>query len=82
VLGSLDGAALKPEQTHIALYWQSAGGPALLWNDVASDLVEDRNSSLDGADTARLLAMLNPAGADAAINCWRPTSCRTTTSRP
>jgi PAP2 superfamily len=67
-LGSLNSAARTPEQTHIALYWQSAGGPALLWNDVASDLVE--GGSLGMADSARLLGMMNLAAADAAINCW------------
>jgi hypothetical protein len=67
-LGSLNSVVRTPDQTHIALYWQSAGGPALLWNDVASDLVE--NGSMGIADGARLLGMLNLAGADSAINCW------------
>jgi hypothetical protein len=67
-IGSLNSALRMPEQTHNALFWQSAGGPALLWNDVASDLVE--GSSVGMADSARLLGMLNLAGADAAINCW------------
>jgi hypothetical protein len=67
-IGSLNSALRTPEQTHNALFWQSAGGPALLWNDVASDLVE--GSSVGMADSARLLGMLNLAGADAAINCW------------
>ena len=47
---------------------QSAGGPTLLWNDVARDLVEDRASDL--ADSALLFGMLNLGGADAATNCW------------
>jgi hypothetical protein len=34
-LGSVNSTARTPEQTHIALWWQSAGGPALLWNPVA-----------------------------------------------
>jgi hypothetical protein len=55
-------------QTHIALFWQSAGGPALLWSGVARNLAVD--SKLDLADSARLLAMMNLSGADAAINCW------------
>jgi hypothetical protein len=57
-----------PEQTHIALFWQSTGGPGLLWSDVADDLVESR--SIGMANSARLLAMMNLAAADAHINCW------------
>jgi hypothetical protein len=58
------------EQTHNAVFWQSAGGPALLWNGVARDLAQDPAHALDNADSARLLAMMNLSGADAAINCW------------
>jgi hypothetical protein len=54
------------DQTHIAVFWQS--GPALLWNGVARNLAEGH--ALDNADSARLLAMMNLSGADAAINCW------------
>jgi hypothetical protein len=57
-------------QTHNAVFWQSAGGPALLWNGVARNLAEDPTYALDLADSARLLAMMNLSGADAAINCW------------
>jgi PAP2 superfamily len=69
-LGSVNSTVRTPEQTHIALFWQSNGGPALLWNGVARNLIEDRRYSIDVGDSARLLAMLNMAGADAAINCW------------
>jgi hypothetical protein len=58
------------EQTHNAVFWQSAGGPALLWNGVARDLAQDPAHALDNADSARLLAMMNLSAADAAINCW------------
>jgi hypothetical protein len=67
-LGSINSAVRTSEQTHNALFWQSNGGPPLLWGDVASDLIE--SSSMSTADSARLLAMLNLAGADAAINTW------------
>ena len=63
-------SARTPEQTHNALFWQSAGGPALLWNDVARDLVEDPGFGVGIDDSALLFAMLNLSGADAAINCW------------
>ena len=59
-----------PDQTHNAIFWQSAGGPALLWSGVARNLAEDPAHALDLADTARLLAMMNLGGADASINCW------------
>ena len=62
--------ARTPEQTHIALFWQSAGGPALLWNAVARNLVEDPNYAVDLGDSALLFAKLNLSGADAGINCW------------
>ena len=52
------------------MFWQSAGGPALLWNGVARNLAEDPAMALDLADSALLLAMMNLSGADAAINCW------------
>jgi hypothetical protein len=63
-LGSSNSAVRTPEQTHIAIFWQST--PVLTWNAVARTLASD----LDIVDTARLLAMENLAGADAAINCW------------
>ena len=69
-IGALNSATRTPDQTHNALFWQSNGGPALLWNDVADDLVESPSHSLDMADSARLLAMMNLAAADAAINVW------------
>src|SRR4029453_8831172 len=56
-LGSVNSAVRTAEQTHNALFWQSNGGPPLLWGDVADDLAE--GSSMSIADTARLLAMLN-----------------------
>ena len=54
------------EQTYIARWWQSA--PGLSWNEVARQLIARTN--LDAADSARLLALQNMSGADAAINCW------------
>ena len=38
------------------------------WNEVARQLIA--RNHLDAADGARLLAMQNLSGADAAINCW------------
>jgi hypothetical protein len=69
-LGSVNSTARTPEQTHIALWWQSAGGPALQWNGTARNLVNDPTYGVDLVDSALLFAMLNLSGADAAINCW------------
>ena len=67
-LGSVNSATRTPEQTHIALFWQSPGGPALLWNGVARNLVNQY--AIDIVDSARLFAMMNLSAADAAINTW------------
>jgi hypothetical protein len=69
-LGSVNSTVRTPEQTHIALFRQSAGGPPLLWNAVARDLAEDPDRAVDTADSALLFGMLNLSGADAGINCW------------
>ena len=63
-------SARTPQQTHNAIFWQSMGGPTLLWNDVARDLVEDPGYGVDIDESALLFGMLNLSGADAAINCW------------
>jgi len=69
-IGALNSVTRLPDQTHNALFWQSNGGPALLWNDVADDLVESPSHSLGMDDSTRLLAMMNLAAADAGINVW------------
>jgi hypothetical protein len=68
--GVVTPSARTPDQTHNAVFWQSMGGPTLLWSGVARDLAEDPAYTLDLSDSARLLAMMNLSGADAAINCW------------
>jgi hypothetical protein len=66
LLGRVDSTARTAQQTFNARWWQSA--PGLSWNEVARQLIA-RNDT-DAADSARLLALLNMGGADAAINCW------------
>jgi hypothetical protein len=68
--GTITPTERTADQTHNAIFWQSAGGPALLWSGVARNLALDSASRLDLADSALLLAMMNLSGADAAINCW------------
>jgi hypothetical protein len=70
VLGSVNSTVRTPEQGHIAVWWQSNGGPTLLWNAVARDLVNDASDGVDIVDSALLFAQLNLSGADAAISCW------------
>jgi PAP2 superfamily len=69
-LGAVNSTARTPEQTHIALFWQSAGGSTLIWNGVERSLVERAGLGLNIVDSARLFAMTNLSGADAGINCW------------
>ena len=65
-LGRIDSSVRTGEQTYIARWWQSA--PVHSWNEVARQLIA--RTGLDAADSARLLALQNLSGADAAINCW------------
>jgi hypothetical protein len=69
-LGSMDSTVRTAEQTRVALWWQSTGGPSLTWNAVARKLVNEGSYGVDVVDSARLFAQLNLAGADAAISCW------------
>jgi hypothetical protein len=65
-IGRATGSTRTDQQTYIARWWQSA--PGLSWNEVARQLIA--RNDLDAADSARLLALLNMAGADAVINGW------------
>jgi hypothetical protein len=65
-IGRADSATRTVMQTYIAKWWQFA--PGLTWNEVARQLIARNN--LNAADAARLLALQNMSGADAAINCW------------
>src|SRR5262249_7759195 len=55
-----------PTQTYIARWWQS--NPMISWNDVGTQLA--RADGFDALDAARLFAMQNLSGADAAISAW------------
>src|SRR5438067_9710780 len=60
-LGSINSTSRTPEQTHIALFWQSAGGNMRAWNAVARNLVDQY--AIDFGDSALLFAMLNLSAA-------------------
>jgi len=53
-------------QTYFARWWQS--NPMIGWNDVGTQLAS--SNGFDALDAARLFAMQNLSGADAAINAW------------
>src|SRR5262249_51985950 len=55
-----------PTQTYIARWWQS--NPMISWNDVGTQLA--RSEGFDALAAARLFAMQNLSGADAAISAW------------
>jgi hypothetical protein len=65
-LGSVNSTTRTPEQTHIALFWQSP----LPWNAVGRNLIADGQYAVDIVDSALLFATMNLSAADAAINCW------------
>jgi PAP2 superfamily len=65
-VGALSNSTRTPDQTAAAVFWQFA--PIALWNPLARDLAS--RFELDTADQARLYALVNLAGTDAAIACW------------
>jgi hypothetical protein len=65
-LGALNSSTRTADQTTAAIFWQAA--PVALWNRLARELSAERNVAV--ADEARLLAMINLAAADGAIDCW------------
>ena len=65
-LGSLTSASRTDEQTAIARFWLA--NPAPLWNGVARQLIQAHG--LDPSSTARTLALMYLASADASIACW------------
>ena len=73
-LGAADSAKRTADQTEVALYWDQAP-----WGEILISLAQSEN--LNTNDSARLLAMVSLAGADAEItvineknywNTWRP----------
>ncbi len=65
-LGSLTSTRRTPEQTEIARFWLAT--PSAIWNHVARQIIDARG--LDASDTARALALMYLAAADASIVCW------------
>jgi hypothetical protein len=65
-IGSSTSATRTTEQTEIARFW--LGSPTAIWNGVARRVIEARG--LDLSSTARALALVYLAAADASIVCW------------
>jgi hypothetical protein len=86
--GSATSTVRTAEQTQTAIFWQD-DTPAAMWNRAADQLAQDHHLTLIG--TARLLAQMNIALADATIaiwnakntyNFWRPVTAIRATSDP
>ena len=65
-LGSLTSVTRTGEQTEIARFWLAS--PTAIWNAVARQLIAAHG--LDLSATARALALIYLASADASIACW------------
>ncbi len=69
-MGSATSTLRTPDQTAAAWLWNSAT-PSYIWNTVAISLLEDGHKHRPSLlRSARVLALLNLAIADAAIACW------------
>lgn len=63
----------NPEQTQIGIFWAYDGTPSLcapprLYNQIATQIADQKHSSV--SETARLLALVNTAMADAGTSSW------------
>lgn len=70
-IGGVDSQVRTAEQSQIAVFWSDFSYTAMPpghWHEIAATIVRSRNTSLE--DTARLMALLSIAQADAAIVCW------------
>jgi hypothetical protein len=65
-LGAVDSTTRTADQTHAAAFWQT--NPAANYNGLARRFIDQ--FQLDASDSARLLAMIDLAAADAIINAW------------
>ena len=66
-MGRIDSAVRTADQTTFSRFWNASTG-TYYWDTIALGFAERRNLTL--SETARLLALVNLAMADAAIGCW------------
>ena len=65
-IGSLTSQTRTAEQTEIARFWLAT--PTAIWNVVARQVMQARG--LDLSESARALALIYLASADASVACW------------
>jgi hypothetical protein len=65
-IGSVNSLTRSDEQTQIARFWLAS--PTVIWNNVARQLIGTH--ALDPSASARALALMYLAAADASIVCW------------
>ena len=65
-IGRLVSPNRTPEQTDIALFWR--GSPTQIWNPVIHQALDANPLSL--SETARVMALVYLAAADASVACW------------
>jgi VCPO second helical-bundle domain len=65
-IGALNSATRTAEQTNIARFWLASAG--VIWNGVLRQVAS--GLALEESEAARDFALMNIAGADAAIACW------------
>jgi PAP2 superfamily len=65
-IGSLTSTTRTAEQTEIARFWLAP--PSVIWNGVARQLILSQGQDLSAS--ARTLALLYLASADASVACW------------
>ncbi|MHB9007281.1 MAG: vanadium-dependent haloperoxidase [Limisphaerales bacterium] len=71
ILGAADSSTRTTEQSQIAVFWSDFSYTAMPpghWHEIAATIVHNQHTSFE--DTARLMALLSLAQADAAIVCW------------
>jgi hypothetical protein len=66
-MGSLSSFTRTSDQTVYSLFWNASNAP-YFWDTIAIQVATARHLTL--SETARLLALVNIAMADAAIGCW------------
>lgn len=70
-LGGKDSVSRTQDQAQIALFWADGAGtvtPPGHWNQIATQILERKKTSI--LESARIMALLNMALADAAIVAW------------
>jgi hypothetical protein len=65
-VGALNSTTRTADQTNIGRFWLTS--PGVIWGSALSQVAVGLD--LDASETARAFALMNMAGADAAIACW------------